>query len=117
MIGTVPCKLSWDDQLGHMETQGEGQKVRGDDNRARIMSASSWEIVGPGFSSLTKVVAHEVGHEEGESSQEKSEAKVKESGQLPGVPGVQMHGISKVDKESRLPYPILPQPQGGVHPD
>jgi hypothetical protein len=70
--------------------------VRGDDNRtgtkrARIMSASGREIVGPGFSSLSKVVAREVGRGEGESSQEKSEAKDKESGQLAGVPEVQMH--------------------------
>jgi hypothetical protein len=97
MIGKMPCKLPWDDQLRRLETQGEGQEVRWDGNgigtkRTRIMSASNREIVGPRFSSLTKVVAREVRCGEGESSWERSESKDKESGQLAGVPEVQMHG-------------------------
>jgi hypothetical protein len=56
------------------------------------MSASGREIVGPRFSLLTGVGIHEIGHEKGESSQEKCEMKAKKSEWSAGVQGVQVQG-------------------------
>jgi hypothetical protein len=109
VIGTVPCKIPQDGRLKHPEgtdngwigqearAGGIGQESRRDGGRieakrAQIMSASGREIVGPRFSLLTGVGIHEIGHEKGESSQEKCEMKAKKSEWSAGVQGVQVQG-------------------------
>jgi hypothetical protein len=100
VIGTVPCKIPQDGRLKHPEGTDNGwigQESRRDGGRieakrAQIMSASGREIVGPRFSLLTGVGIHKIGHEKGESSQEKCEMKAKKSEWSAGVQGVQVQG-------------------------
>jgi hypothetical protein len=75
VVSTVLCEIPHGDRFGHQESRemrlsacmqearrGDGRaKVK----RARLMSALGQEIVGPGFSSLTRAVVHGACHEGG----------------------------------------------------
>jgi hypothetical protein len=116
MIGTVPCKLPRDDRLGRLETQEEGQKVRGDDNRigtkqTQIMLASGWEIARPGFLSLTRWRHVRLEAEKGSHPGRKVKPRIRSQGSYLAYQRCKCTGISKVDKDSRLPYPVLPDPK------
>jgi hypothetical protein len=60
VVSTVPCKIPQDGRLKRQEARRDSGRIEA--KRARIMSASGQEIVGPGFSSLTRVGVNQCGN-------------------------------------------------------